>query len=535
MKNCYNKIKFVGGIIVVLLLIVYLGIIVFLNLTGYQQHVDSDIAAEALLTREIWEQKTLTPDNWISSTERRILAMPMIAAPFYGMTGSMQIGVGIACVLLAGVFFVSFYHFLRKSGISKQAAVIGLLMICALPVNGIRNEGQMVPFVTLLLYLFAEYYVFHCILLFASILFYIYLKKPKAEQRKNKLITIGMWFILFGFTAVLSLGGQRCFQIVIIPLLVYECISLFADTEGFKKALSKDRYIATAFVGTSVLAGLISLVYDRDANYAMYLLSPSEVINKLFLVVPASILEGFGIAGNAKLGSFASVMQVLVWAFLILVAYSLISVFRSKEQVSKEQKESLLLLITSVGVTAFIICITTAEAAHNYLMVVWFVAILAVVIVYDRLTEEKSYFTHVIVAAICLFALLNLKYTWWPAVSTKDNLLEYEQVAEYMQEEKLAYGYAEFWDASRISLLTDGEVTMGHSYQMENLGMYWWLTSTKWYPPNLPAEMQTAYVVRQEKKAAFEQQFTEDVQMTLSYENSKFAVYVSDTNYVNMP
>jgi len=322
---------------------------------------------------------------------------------------------------------------------------------------------------------------------------------------------------------------------VIIPLLVYECISLFADTEGFKKALNKERYIATAFVGTSVLAGLISLVYDRDANYAMYLLSPSEVINKLFLVVPASILEGFGIAGNAKLGSFASVMQVLVWAFLILVGYSLIHICRSKNQIGKEQKESLLLLITSFGVTAFIICITSAEAAHNYLMVVWFVAILAVLMVYDKLIEEKSYFAHVIVAAVCLFALLNLKYTWWPAVSTKDNLAEYEQVAEYLQEEKLTYGYAEFWDASRISLLTDGEVTMGHSYRMEELGMYWWLTSTSWYPPNLPTDMKTAYVVRQEKKEAFQRQFEQDVQMVLSYENSKFAVYVSDTNYVNMP
>lgn len=534
MKNCYNKVKLVGRILAILLLSIYLGIIVFLNLAGYQQHVDSDIAAEALLTREIWEQKTLTPDNWISSTERRILAMPAIAAPFYGMTGSMQTGVGITCVLLAGVFFVSFYLFLRKCGISKTAAVIGLLMICALPVNGIRNEGQMVPFVTLLLYLFAEYYVFHCILLFASILFYIYLKKQKAE-RKHKGYTIGAWFVLFCFTAVLSLGGQRCFQMVIIPLLVYECISLFADTEGFKKALNKERYIATAFVGTSVLAGLISLVYDRNANYAMYLLSPSEVINKLFLVVPASILEGFGIAGNAKLGSFASVMQVLVWAFLILVGYCLLHIFKSEEHVEKEQKESLLLLITSFGVTAFIICITTAEAAHNYLMVVWFVAILAVVMVYDRLTEEKSWFAHIILAAIFVFAVMNLKYTWWPAVSTKGNLTEDKQVAEFLLAEDLEYGYAEFWDASRISLLTDGEVTMGHSYRMEELGMYWWLTSTSWYPPNLPTDMKTAYVVRQEKKDVFEKQFTEDVQMVLSYENSKFAVYISNKNLVNLP
>jgi hypothetical protein len=81
----------------------------------------------------------------------------------------------------------------------------------------------------------------------------------------------------------------------------------------------------------------------------------------------------------------------------------------------------------------------------------------------------------------------------------------------------------------------DGAVTMGHSYEMDKLGMYWWLTSTKWYPPNLPTDMRTAYVVPQWKKEAFEGQFAEPGEMVLSFENDRFAVYISDTNYVNMP
>jgi hypothetical protein len=67
---------------------------------------------------------------------------------------------------------------------------------------------------------------------------------------------------------------------------------------------------------------------------------------------------------------------------------------------------------------------------------------------------------------------------------------------------------------------------------MDNLGMYWWLTSTKWYPPTLPEDMTTAYVVRQEKKDSFLRQFDVEVNMNLAYENEKFAVYVSDRNYV---
>lgn len=535
MKAPYQKIRCISGILIIVLLALYLGIFAYLNLAKYDQHVDSDIAAEALLTREIWEQKTLTPDDWISSTERRILAMPAVAALFYGITGSMQTAVGIACVLLGGIFFACFYFFLKKCGLSRLGALLGVVMICALPVNGIRNEGQIVPFISLLLYLFAEYYVFHCILLFVSILFYLYLKKVGGKEVKGGKFLWGIWVLLFGFTAVLSLGGQRCFQMVIIPLFLYECISLFTDTRRFTVMVDKGRLLATGYVGTSVLAGGISLLYDRQADYPMYLQTPDEIMNRLFLIIPGALLEGFGIAGRVKLGSFASMMQLLVWAFLILVIYGLVYVFRQKDEAKKEQKEALLLMIMSLGVTVFIISVTTAEAAHNYFMVAWFAAIMAVVILYDCLMRKGSWFAHVIVAAVCLFAVLNLKYTWYDAVTTKANLKAYEEVAEYLEEQNISYGYGEFWDASRISLIKDGAITMGHTYLIEDLGMYWWLTSTKWYPPNLPRDMKTAYVVKQEKREVFEKQFEENQPMRAAYENEKFAVYISEINYVSMP
>ena len=107
-------------------------------------------------------------------------------------------------------------------------------------------------------------------------------------------------------------------------------------------------------------------------------------------------------------------------------------------------------------------------------------------------------------------------------------------MADYLTEAGIDYGYAEFWDAERICLITDGRVTMGHSYTMASLSGYWWLTSTKWYPPTLPTEMRTAYVVRTEMREAFEQQFPEGEAPIPEYENEKLAVYVGDRNYVEL-
>lgn len=515
---------------IILLLMVYMGIFLYLNMAKYAQHVDSDIAAEALLAREIWTEKTLTPDNWIASTERYLFGMPVLASLFYGMTGSMQTAVGIACVLIGAVFSITFYWFTRRLGLSRMASIVSLLALCALPINGLRNDGQMVPFVMLLLFVFADYYALHSILFFLCIIFYLHLK----EKRTVSSLYGGYWFFLFGATTVLACGGQRCLQMVVLPLAVVEMISLFLDSKRFSVKPPRGRLWAAVFVSTLLVAYLISTFYKGQADYVVYLLTPQEALHRLFETVPAAILEGFGVAGKARVGTVESVMQILVWAFLALVGYGLILICRDKGKISRRLKSGLVLLLASLGITAFIVMMTSAEAAHNYFLMSWFVAVLVAGILVDYFQREKSAFGTIIVLAVCFFALLNLGYTYKDAVMTQDNLKEYEEVADLLIEEGIEYGYAEFWDAERISLIKDGAVTMGHCYQIEDPKMYWWLTSTKWYPPNLPEQMRTAYVVKTVKKDAFEARFAEVQDMELAFENGAFAVYISDTNYIVM-
>ena len=172
--------------------------------------------------------------------------------------------------------------------------------------------------------------------------------------------------------------------------------------------------------------------------------------------------------------------------------------------------------------------------ARYYFFMAWFAAAVLVAVMVDHMSEGQPVFAGLILTAVALFAVLNLKYTYYEAATTQDNLKEYQEVADYLTEAGIDYGYAEFWDAERICLITDGRVTMGHSYTMASLSGYWWLTSTKWYPPTLPTEMRTAYVVRTEMREAFEQQFPEGEAPILEYENEKLAVYVGDRNYVEL-
>lgn len=528
--HAVNRRELIWEGVIFALVVIYLGMFAWLNLTKYSQHVDSDIASEALLAREIWTEKELTPDDWIASTERYVFGMPMVASVFYGITGSMATAAGIACVLIGAALVGVLYWFLRRIGLSRLAGLAAILVLCAVPVNGLRNEGQMVPFVMLLLFVFADYYALHSILMFLTIAFYFHLKKGRPGRREAVC-----WFLLFGFTTALALGGQRCLQMVILPMAAVEAVSLFRDSDGFSHRLAGSRYYAAGYVGTMLLAALISSAYKGQADYPMFLLNAREAMERVFVTVPGAVLEGFGLAGGVYVGSFESLMQMLVWAFLALVGFGLVFISQKKNaEVAAEQRGAIAILAASLGITAFIIAFTTAEPAHNYFLFSWYVAIVTVGVLIDCFRKKRSWFADVILLAVCVFAALNIKYTYADALTTTDNLKEYEEVADFLIEEGIDYGYAEFWDAGRISLVRDGAVTMGHSYVMEDLRMYWWLTSVKWYPPDLPEAMRTAYVVKLHKKEAFEAQFSEGEAVELRFENERFAVYISEKNYMKM-
>lgn len=515
-----------------ILFVVYTGIFAYLNLAKYRQHVDSDIAAEALLAREIWETKSLTPDNWISSTERRVLGTSAVGAVFYGITGSMTSAMGIASVLLGFCVLAALALLLKQCGVSVPGMAVAMLAICALPINGIRNEGQIVPFVTLLWFLFADYYAMHCICMFLAAAFYIRLCRLYRAGKKLKRTDFLVWGTLVLGCGGLALGGMRCLQVIALPMTVCELIGLFKESGHLSKPVEKRRWIQSGFVFSMSGAVAAAMLYPSSKEYPMFLQDGRGMAERFFVKIPGAVLECLGIAGNAKLTSFSGLMQLAVLAVAALTVFGVIVLLGKNSKVCVEQKILLRLLAAAFLVTVVIETVTTAETAHNYFFMVWFLVVAVIAVLITHYGQKGSALGILTALGVCVFALLNLKYTYAEAVSTTDNLEPYEEVAEYMEQQGLFMGYAEFWDAARISLISDGRITMGHSYQMEALGRYWWLTNVNWYVPNLPEDMRTAYVVKTADRENFLAQFEDPAIMKLGFENESFAVYISDKNLV---
>ena len=526
--------------VTLLLLFIYIGIFFYLNMFKYTQHVDSDIAVDAMLAREIWEEKTLTPDNWISSTERLGVGVPAISSVFYGMSRSMVFSMGLACVITGVILLCSIAFTLKKCQMSRTAIVTALLALCALPINGLRNDGQMVPFVHLLWFLFADYYALHSVCLFLGIAFYLHLRENGAgtDLRKRAANAV-IWLLLTGLCGGLALGGMRALQVIVLPLTVFELLSLFFESDHLSNPLKAERFAASGFVLSLLAVGGIAKLYPTNVEYPMYIKNAAGMTDRLTRQVPAAVLECLGIAGGCTLNSFAAMMQLGILAFLALIVYGLIFLSGQDKasghnRIPFRQRTLITALLSSFLLTVVIEVVTNAETAHNYFFVIWFVCITVLASFVTWADKNAPAFGRLITVCVCVFALCNIFYTYEDCIKTTDNLEEYEEVIEYMESRDISYGYAEFWDASRICIMTDGKITMGHCYHMEDLHMYWWTTSTKWYVPSLPETMRTAYVVCVEDKDAFEAQFEDPSVVRLGFENQRFAVYVSDHNLVSM-
>lgn len=91
LNRVHRKTKTASEILLLAGVVIAFGLIAYTNLFRYCYKMNSDIAAEALLARLIWESKEWVPESWYASTELRLFGTPDLAAVFYGMTGNMSL------------------------------------------------------------------------------------------------------------------------------------------------------------------------------------------------------------------------------------------------------------------------------------------------------------------------------------------------------------------------------------------------------------------------------------------------------------
>ena len=118
-----------------LCLAAFFAVFALVNFVYLPRVIDGDIYADMVLAREIWRQKTLFPDNWIYGNQYYTVATPVVAALFYGLTGSMNLSMALATTLMSALIVWSFCWMLRPFVPSRAVRLSALLLFTAAPVH----------------------------------------------------------------------------------------------------------------------------------------------------------------------------------------------------------------------------------------------------------------------------------------------------------------------------------------------------------------------------------------------------------------
>lgn len=218
MQSRVKRVIFATGIIFILMLLLC---VIMTNLFHYNYKMNSDIGAEAVLGRLIWDSKEIIPASWYPSTETRIIATPQVAALFYGLTGNMDLSMGLACCTMTIGIVLAIWFFMKKAGSSRISCLLMCLYSAGFAGNIIILE---------LLYVFAGYYAIHVIAF--SFILNCYSSLLQEEWKKSKSLRRKMYGkCIIGLILAFLLGmqGTRGILITFGPLFGIEMIRIMYE------------------------------------------------------------------------------------------------------------------------------------------------------------------------------------------------------------------------------------------------------------------------------------------------------------------
>ena len=179
--------------------------------------IDGDIYADMLLAREIWRQKALFPANWVYGNQYYTVATPVLAALFYGLTGSMNTAMALATAMMSALIVLSFCWMLRPFVRRSSTVPAALLTFLAAPMAyDMLQQPQGQLFFTL-----ASYYA--CYLIVLCLVFGDYARSALLPEQGARPAALALALALSFLTGMQSL---RQTLIMVFPILGVEALRL---------------------------------------------------------------------------------------------------------------------------------------------------------------------------------------------------------------------------------------------------------------------------------------------------------------------
>lgn len=425
-----------------LILCVCLFAIVRINFSGDPNLYQTDMYTDMTYAVRVWETKSLFPDGWVFGNQLYVVATPVLAALFYGVTGDPVLAMGLASTVMCLGVLLSFGWMLRpvlRRREDRLAAVVLLLSLGFLvgdPVYSLKGWQ--------LFYTMCSYYA--CYLIAAFLAFGCYLRSDKVFALRQWLAFVVACVFAFG-TGMQSL---RQTAVMICPLLAVEFCHCVLRLIQKERLWNRSLLVVISLTAVNVLGLACARILPISQVEIFGSLGLNGIGEMVGSVVPA-VLTALSMLVPAQ---YTLLLAAVAVAGVLLMGLVVFFLYKEK---SVHGGVCLLLFTVSLLVILAIDIATTMAVRDIYYFMLIPMGAVAAALLYSH--GGKVFRGLVLLGTVGLFAVNCL--TGLLTVPEARDRERYADVADYLTERGITTVYSAWNCAERVSMASDWELEAG--------------------------------------------------------------------------
>ena len=441
-----NKSEKIFSVILTVLLLAFLGLVFYVNLSCNPEYYDGDIYNDINYAKEAWKAKSIFPKDWIFGNQTYVVATPVLAALFYGIIGNGFTAMAIASCIMT-VLIVLTYDWMTRTLFSyneRMAGFLFLIGVLLLKAHVATSQQGIQAFFTM-----ASYYA--CYLINAFIVYGCYIRLRKGEF-SGKHIAMSVIGIALSFGT--GMQSLRQTAVMALPLVACEILMIIIYSIRDKKFAISSSTLFSAIVFVSNIAGLIAMKFIEINQNSIYgttafVKSLKEFLEKGFFNVEYVVLT-FGLD---SLELRVRLVVSTVFLLIILIGFILCVKDFFKNKCIDQGRFVLVMLLTLGCVSVFAAGVLTdvVNRALYYFMIYPLLAVCVSYIIVKYPGKRKAFFSIIAVFVAGMIAFRTVG-TVGEIKNGKDENSTAHQIANYM----LDNGYDTIYSVFGLSGIMDG-------------------------------------------------------------------------------
>lgn len=434
------------SVVLTVLLLGFVGMVFYINFSINPEYYDGDIYNDINYAKEAWKAKSLFLKDWIFGNQTYVVATPVLAALFYGITGNGFTAMAIASCIMT-VFVILTYDWMTRTLFSYNERTAGFLFMIGfllLKAHVATSQQGIQAFFTM-----ASYYA--CYLINAFIVYGCYVRIRQGKFTGKHIIPAIIGAALSFGTGMQSL---RQTAVMALPLVACEVLLIIIYSAKDKRFAISYSTLFSAIVFIANIAGLVAMRFIEINQNSIYgttafVSSFKDFFRKLFLNMESVALT-FGLdALELRVRLVASIPFLLI----ILIGFILCVKDYIKNKCNEQGRFVLVMLLTLGCVSVFAAGVLT-DVVNRALYYFMIYPLLAVCVSYIIVKFEKK--RDILFSVVAVFTAGMIIFRTAGAVEEikagKDKNSTAHQIANYM----LDNGYDTIYSVFGLSGVMDG-------------------------------------------------------------------------------